>query len=52
MKQASLSQYDATAKKIEAQHEELLRKLDELNERIQSVLSEWTQNAQTDENGL
>lgn len=39
--QTSQANYETTTKRIEAQHEDLLQKLDELDKQIQSVLSIW-----------
>ena len=33
---------EETKKRLDFQHEELLRKIDELDKRIQVILSEWT----------
>ena len=33
---------EETKKRLDLQHEELLRKIDELDKRIQVILSEWT----------
>ena len=42
------TQCDKTTQRLEAQHEELLRKIDELDKRISEVLEEWTQIANQD----
>ncbi len=43
--QSTQATYDATSRRIEKQHAELLRKLDELDKRIELVLAEWGSNA-------
>lgn len=39
--QTSQAKYEATARRIESQHEELLQRLDELEKRVQDALAEW-----------
>ena len=36
------TEIEETKKRLDFQHEELLRKIDELDKRIQVILSEWT----------
>ena len=42
------AQYDQTTRRLESQHEELLRKIDELDRKGAEVLAEWTQIAEQD----
>ena len=42
------AQCDKTARRLETQHEELLRKIDELDRKVAEVLAEWTQIAEQD----
>ena len=42
------TQCDKTTQHLEAQHEELLRKIDELDKRVSEVLAEWIQVADQD----
>jgi phage shock protein A len=37
------TQCEKTTQRLEAQHEELLRKIDELDKHVAEVLAEWTQ---------
>ena len=42
------TQSDALAQRIDDQHNELLRKIDELDKQVTSLLEEWVGVAQTD----
>ncbi|MBQ9873347.1 MAG: hypothetical protein IJM30_02685 [Thermoguttaceae bacterium] len=45
MTQAAQAKYDATSKRIEAQHEEALLKLDELDRKIEAFIARWAPSA-------
>ena len=43
-----LTQTDALTERIDAQHDELLRKIDELDKQVTALLAEWTAVAEAD----
>ena len=49
MKEMTQTQSDALAQHIDDQHNELLRKIDELDQQVTALLEEWVGVAQADE---